>query len=298
MTDKYLITALSGGLYTVTGGGENHRCRARGAFRHKRMTPLVGDSVELSRERDGYVISAICDRRTELIRPPMANVDVLFITLAPTDPEPDLLYIDKLISIAIHGGVKPVIVITKSDISPALAEKYAQIYRNARLPVFAVSAYKNEGISEISDFVREENARIFAFAGASGIGKSTLMNALFPGLSLQTGTLADKTSRGRHTTRSVTLYRYASGDRECYIADTPGFSMLDLITFDFFRRDELFATFPEFEGLDARCRWRGCTHTKEDGCAVSAAAKSGQIAQSRYDSYLAMYDDLSKKKDW
>ncbi len=290
-----IIIASSGGLYTVKTAEGEIQCRPRGVFRHKHEKVLVGDRVELSAEGEGTVISAIGERKNALIRPPMANLDYIFVTAAASSPDPDTYMLDKLTTIAEYNKIKPVIVIGKCELDRERAAELCEIYRKAGYDTFCVSCHEKEGIEEVKAFVDGLPAgSISAFAGASGVGKSSLMNLLFPDLSLETSSVSRKTERGRHTTRSVTLYPSGEG----YIADTPGFSMLDFEHFDFFGKDDLPDTFPEFEELLGTCKYTKCTHTKEDGCAIRAAVESGEIAKSRHDSYLALYEILKNKHSW
>ena len=296
-----------GGLYSVRDAdGQVFSCRAKGTFRKKGLTPLAGDVVsirppEVSGEE--YFIESISERKNSLIRPPMANLTTLFVTFAPKDPEPSTLYLDKLLSIAVFNRINPVVVITKSDLSTNLVEKYVDIYEKAGFPVFVCSSEEKSGIDALASYIRNLKG-ICAFAGASGVGKSTLMNALFPSLSLDTGGLSEKISRGKHTTRCVTLYPMSelmeNADPAAYIADTPGFSMLDFIEFDFYALEDLPHCFPEFEKYLADCRYTDCSHTKESpaDCAVAAAIANGEIAKERHDSYLSIYADLVGKRPW
>lgn len=236
-----IIVSGVGGLYSVrTEDGAVYPCRAKGAFRKRGLTPLAGDHVSVRPPEvngEEYFIEEIFERKNSLIRPPMANLETLFVTFAPKNPEPSTLYLDKLLSIAVHNRIHPVVVITKVDLSSDLAEKYAEIYRKAGFPVFISSSEEGKGIDALSEYIRSLHG-VCAFAGASGVGKSTLMNALFPTLSLDTGVLSEKISRGKHTTRSVTLYPMSelldTDQSDAYVADTPGFSMLDFIEFDFY----------------------------------------------------------------
>ena len=302
-----IIISGVGGLYSVRSeSGEVFPCRAKGAFRRKGLSPLVGDRVSIRPpEASGkeYFIEEIFERKNALIRPPMANLETLFVTFAPKNPEPSTLYLDKLLSIAVFNHSKPVVIITKADISEELAESYAQIYRKAGFPVFISSSENGMGVEALKEYILSLKG-ICAFAGASGVGKSTLMNALFPSLALDTGVLSEKIARGKHTTRSVTLYPMTdlmdgvSG--ESYIADTPGFSMLDFIEFDFYTLEDLPHCFPEFEPYLSQCRYTDCSHTKESAldCAVVAAIERGEIAKERHESYLSIYADLVGKRPW
>ena len=302
-----IIISGVGGLYSVrTDSGENFPCRAKGAFRRNGLSPLVGDRVSIRPpEASGkeYFIEEIFERKNSLIRPPMANLETLFVTFAPKNPEPSTLYLDKLLSIAVFNRIKPVVIITKADISEELAESYATIYRKAGFPVFISSSENGKGVEELKEYILSLKG-ICAFAGASGVGKSTLMNALFPSLTLDTGVLSEKISRGKHTTRSVTLYSMTDlmegASSEAYIADTPGFSMLDFIEFDFYSLEDLPHCFPEFEPYLSGCRYTDCSHTKESAsdCAIAAAIENGEIAKQRHESYLSIYADLFGKRPW
>lgn len=302
-----IITSGVGGLYLVQDANrETFPCRAKGAFRRRGLTPLAGDRVSIRPpEVSGkeYFIEEILERKNALIRPPMANLETLFVTFAPKNPEPSTLYLDKLLSIAVFNHITPVVVITKSDISEELSETYAQIYRKAGFPVFISSSENGSGLNMLKDYIRSLQG-ICAFAGASGVGKSTLMNALFPSLSLDTGVLSEKISRGKHTTRSVTLYPMSdlieNAPQDAYIADTPGFSMLDFIEFDFYSVEDLPHCFPEFEPYLTQCRYTDCSHTKESvyDCAIAAAIAEGKIAKERHESYLSIYADLVGKRPW
>ena len=302
---KGIIISGVGGLYTVrTDSGEMLSCRAKGAFRRTGSAPIAGDRVLVrvpSLAGEDYLIEAISPRRNSLIRPPIANLDVLFITFAPIEPVPSTLYLDKLSSIAVYEKIKPVMVITKIDLSPEKASEYEELYRKAGFSVFPCSCTNGIGLSELSHYVRQETDGICAFAGASGVGKSTLMNTLFPSLSLETGVLSEKISRGRHTTRSVTLYPKAEltgTSSPGYVADTPGFSMLDFLEFDFYTVEDLPHCFPEFEPFLGECRYTDCSHTKETDCGIIRAVGRGDIPQSRHDSYLSLYADLAQKRPW
>ena len=304
---KGIIINGVGGLYFVrTENGEVFPCRAKGAFRKKGLSPLAGDFVSIRPpEVSGkeYFIEEIAERKNSLIRPPMANLQTLFVTFAPKNPEPSTLYLDKLLSIAVFNRITPVVVITKSDISPELADHYADIYRKAGFPVFISSSENGEGVEALKEYISSLSG-ICAFAGASGVGKSTLMNALFPSLTLDTGALSEKISRGKHTTRSVTLYPMKellpSASDNAYIADTPGFSMLDFIEFDFYSVEDLPHCFPEFAPYLSECRYTDCSHTKESAndCAIAAAIERGEIAKERHESYLSIYADLVGKRPW
>ena len=305
-----------GGLYqvklttptpTIQGADPNTpiACRAKGAFRHENLTPLVGDIVSLEFEQTGEsdrdagaMISDIAPRKNALIRPPLANLDMMFVTLAAAKPLPVLETVDKLICILEHHRITPVIVITKYDAHPAFAEQLCALYRNAGFDAFCTSSKDGFGTDALRAYVREHcEGKISAFAGASGVGKSTLLNLLFPSLALQTGEVSRKIERGKHTTRTVELFPMPDTESG-FIADTPGFSMLDFARFHFFTKDDLPLTMREFAPYLGHCRFTKCSHTKEQGCAILDAVKKGEIAKSRHDSFVAIFDVLKNKHEW
>ena len=300
-----------GGLYSVLVlsqseyFGEVIRCRARGVFRHNNLTPLVGDNVVLTydaskgNEESNFVIDEIVDRRNSLIRPPLANLDYLFVTMAAASPNPILPTVDKLISIAEYNKIEPVIVITKCELNEERAKEIYDIYTGAGFYCFMLSAVKDINIVPIDDFIKKNLPhKTAAFAGASGIGKSTLLNRLFPKLDLTTSEISKKIERGRHTTREVVLFPLSENGDQGYIADTPGFSMLDFKRFDFFEKEDLVDTIREFAPYIGECRYTKCSHTKEEGCAIVEAVKDGRISKSRHQSYVELYDILKTRKKW
>lgn len=295
-----------GGRYEVRyGTGEMLCCQAKGTFRHEGIKPLVGDRV-LFREEEGASgegqIVKILPRKNALLRPPLANLDILFLVVSVKSPAPALSVIDKMTTIADFEQIEPVIIVNKADLDPETAEKLADLYRRCGFTAILTCAPDKSGVSDISSYLNTQKAPVTAaFSGASGAGKSTLMNALFPSLELQTNTLSRKTARGRHTTRHVELYPVSAltaGGGGSYLADTPGFSMLDFTRFDFYGKEELPETFREFRPYLGRCAYRDCTHTKEEGCAVLDAVRSGKIPTSRHESFLEIYDALKDKRDW
>ncbi|MBQ4091466.1 MAG: ribosome small subunit-dependent GTPase A [Clostridia bacterium] len=302
MKIKGRIMQSVGGLYTVriyeSGEVKDVYCRARGAFRHQNMQPLVGDyvTVDLSSGEGNAVIESIESRKNWLIRPPVANIDCIFVAMASAHPAPMPDMTDKLTAILEHNDIEPIIVIEKCELDRECAETLRETYEKVGYKVFVLSCVTGEGIDEIRTFVNEYLiGKTAAMAGASGVGKSTLMNALFPSLKLDMGEVSRKTERGRHTTRAVTLYSLDGG---VTFADTPGFSMLDFERFDFFSLDELPMAFPEVNKRIGQCRYTKCTHTKEQGCAVIDAVQSGEIPKSRHQSYVSLYDILRTKHKW
>jgi ribosome biogenesis GTPase len=296
--------------------GDTLNCKARGVFRHGKLTPLAGDDVTVRidtelmladlgsiRKKDearaGVMIEEILSRRNELIRPPLANLDLLFIVFSCTKPEPSLGVVDKLSTVAEFKEIEPVIIVTKADLCPDKAEKYAEIYKKCGYTVFIQGIGYN--CDDIGAFIREKSDKTAAFAGSSGVGKSTLMNRLFPSLGLATGEVSRKTERGRHTTRHIELYpldRELGSGAKGYLADTPGFGMLDFVQFDFYAKEDLPYVFREFKPYIGECRYTKCTHTKEDGCAIIEAVRNDIIPAERHQSYVELYDILKKKPSW
>ncbi len=310
ITEKYgkVVKGL-GGLYEVRidEGGEISRlaCRAKGVLKRDEAKMLVGDNVTVTIDDstpDGIVISSISPRKNSLIRPPLANLDYLFIVFAAAKPSPVIETVDKLIAIAVHNSITPVVVITKSDLQTAAAEEYAEIYRLVGIPTFVTSSEAGEGISALAAYIRENvrNGRTSAFAGASGVGKSTLMNSLFPTLTLATAEISRKIERGRHTTRHVEIFDIEDRAGTGFLADTPGFSLIDFARFDFFSLEELLPTFPELLPYEGKCRYADCAHVGEgvEECAVAAAAAKGEIAKTRLESYRSIYRTLKEKNNY
>ena len=277
-----LIVKATGGFYYVQADGALHECRARGLFRKEGVSPLVGDRVELepTGEASGYV-TAILPRKNALVRPPLANVDTFVIVASVSDPAPNALVIDKLMAIACHKEIRPMLVITKSDLGGP--DALEEIYRTVGIPVFAVSRQSDEGLEEIRAALSHG---ISAFSGNTGVGKSSLLNRIDGRLSIATGETSRKLGRGRHTTRHVELYPIGE---DGWIADTPGFSAVDLERYEIIRKEELAGCFPEFAEFSGNCRFTGCSHTVEKGCAVLEALREGKIHPSRHASYRALF---------
>jgi ribosome biogenesis GTPase len=304
------ILKCVGGLYTARldkeyEGQREITLRGRGAFRHEKIVLLAGDRVEIEKTQEGSFFPAkILERKNSLIRPPLSNLDYIFVVISTKKPAPSLFIIDKMISIAEHNKIEPVIVISKSDLDEGYAEEIYKTYKESGFSTFLTSSKEEKGIDGLLNYLKEitkENEPICAFAGASGAGKSTLMNALFPTLSLETGNLSEKIERGKNTTRHTELFPLCDllgSEYKGYLADTPGFSLLDFERFDFFSLDDLFDTFRDFEGSVGKCKYTKCTHTKEDGCDVIERVRSGQIKKSRHDSYIELYTTLKNKPKW
>lgn len=288
-----------GGAFTVElPTGVRYTCRAKGTLKRNDGRLLVGDRVALripEAKEEGLLVEEILPRTSALIRPPLANVTHMVVALSGAYPAPAPSTVDKLLAICAHAGISPVIAVTKQDIAPKEGEALAAIYRLAGYPVFLLSSPTGEGVGALRDFLAEAlgEGGIAAFAGASGVGKSTLLTALFPELALETGTLSEKTERGRHTTRHVELFSFSGG----YVADTPGFSLLDFERFDFFALEDLLAAFPDLARFADGCRYDDCSHTCEEGCAVCEAKARGLIAPTRHATYTELYAILKTKKN-
>lgn len=296
--EKGRIISGVGGLYTVRLPDCDIQCRARGALRHSGISPLVGDFVQIGiDEKNNAVIEEICERRNSLIRPPIANIDCIFVTMAAASPKPMLDMTDKLCAILEHNDIKPVIIVGKCELDRENAEAIRDTYKKAGYDVFVLSCVTGEGIEEIKEYVdRNMSGKISAFAGASGVGKSTLLNKLFPHLELCTGEVSRKVERGRHTTRTVSLFEVCEGGG--FLADTPGFSMLDFDRFDFMDVENLPNVFPEIHECVGLCRYTKCSHTKEEGCMVLQKVRNGEMAPSRHESYVKLYGILKNKPKW
>lgn len=298
-----------GGLFEIRisdGDGVTRlACRAKGNLKRDDGKVLIGDNVKVIFDEDtpdSVVISEVLPRKNALIRPPLANLDYLFIAFAAMKPSPVIETVDKLVAIAEHNSIVPVIIVTKADLSDGAAAEYAQIYEKVGIPAFVTSSEGSLGIDELSEYIKEKvrDGATAAFAGASGVGKSTLMNALFPGLSLATAEISRKIERGRHTTRHVEIFDIGEGESAGYLADTPGFSLVDFARFDFFSLDELLPTFRELLPYVGKCRYADCAHVGEgsDECAVAKAAAEGKIPESRLQSYRAIYRVLKNKNSY
>lgn len=281
-----------GGFYYVKTAEGLIECRARGRFRKEGEKPMIGDSVQLTQTTEDKTkgsLEEILPRKNAFIRPPVANIDQLVITLAAVQPLPNLLLADQLAVTAESMGVRPAICINKCDLDREAAEQIAAIYEKTDYDVFIVSAREGDGLAALKDALKD---KITALAGNSGVGKSSLLNALSENVQLETGALSQKTSRGRHTTRHTELFQLPFGG---FIFDTPGFSsyLMENIA-----PEQLAGLFPEIASSSGGCRFAGCSHIAEPGCSVKDALTAGRIAQSRYESYCTLYKEAKEKKLW
>ena len=322
-TQSGRIIKMTGGLYTVRLdahirpaesplSGQTVECRARGNFRHEQITPLVGDLVSVqyddtsytrvgeevtpSADGTGLMIAEILPRKNSLIRPPLANLDVMLVVVAAAAPDPDIPTLDKLLAILEYNRIEPVLVIGKSELKPKRAQKIAALYEKIGYRAFILSCYTGEGVETFSHFAHTElRDRITAVAGASGAGKSTLLNTVFPGLQLTTGDISEKIGRGKNTTRHTQLFDLPGGG---YVADTAGFSLLDFERFDFFTLEDLPHTFREFTPRLGKCRYTDCMHLSDEGCAILEAVQAGEIPRTRHEAYKELYATLRDKKKY
>ena len=290
MTEGRIVKALSGFYYVETPEGLV-TCRARGKFRLDGTSPLVGDLVMLERiaEREG-TIRRILPRRNRFIRPAVANIDLMVMVAASVNPVTDPYLIDRVWALAVYHDCEFVLCLNKTDLDSA--KRLFDIYTAAGADVIRTSAETGEGVGELA---RRTAGKICAFAGNSGVGKSSLLNAIDPTLSLRTGEVSRALGRGRHTTRHVELFPLSGGG--C-IADTPGFGSFDLEQMESIRPSNLQNCFPEFIPYIGRCRFNDCTHRSEPDCAVIAAETAGVIQPTRRSSYIRLWEEASAVKDW
>ena len=285
-----IVKALSGFYYVDTGAGEPVPCRGRGKLRHQKATPLVGDRVEITCLDDGTgMVDAILPRKNQFSRPAVANIDQLVIVCSGAIPVTDPFLIDRMAAMAEWKGCEPLIVFNKCDL--VRVDELAELYRAAGFATLQVSAETGEGMDALAAAIA---GKVSAFTGNSGVGKSSILNTLQPGFSLRVGEVSERLGRGRHTTRHVELFPVAGG----LVADTPGFSSFDIEQMEAIPKEELAATFREFAPYLDQCRFQGCAHVKERGCAVREALAEGRIAPSRHESYVRLYEQAKEIPDW
>ena len=279
-----------GGFYYVEAAGEIFECKARGVFRKSGIKPLAGDRVTISvNDKAENTIDNIHERKSLLQRPPVANVDRLFIVSSVCEPKPVLLIIDRLTALATVKGIEPIVVFTKNDLESA--DEYIEIYRKAGIKAYSVSCLSGDGVDEIK---AELENHISAFCGNSGVGKSSLLNVIDPELALKTGEISDKLGRGRHTTRHSELFKVEGG----YVADTPGFSSFEAEETELILKDDLPYAFSEFEEYIGQCKFSTCLHTVDKGCRIIQAVEDGDIPKSRHESYCSMMEQAKNIKEW
>lgn len=288
--EKGRILKQKKGLYTLeTVDGTQKSGYAGSKLRKNGVKLLAGDIAEyVLNDDDTIFIVDIEERKNAFIRPPISNVDLLVLVVAAAEPTPDYYNIDCVLAVADAAGVKPLIVINKTDLDDA--SETVELYKSCGYDAFNMSALSEKIDPEFYESLKG----VCVFTGQSGVGKSSLLNKYFPNLDLETGELSEKISRGKNTTRHTELFNAGNG---LYVADTPGFGMLDFINFDLLSQEDFEAfSFPEFTDYKIKCKYRGCTHLKEEGCALIAAVKEEKVKPSRYESYKKLKNDLLQKE--
>ncbi len=291
MTKKGILIKAISGFYYVSHNDNVYECKARGNFRKAGVSPVVGDMVVFSLTDETHGIVESIEKRKNLFnRPLVANIDKLFIVSAYTTPAPDTLMIDRLTALAVYNNIEPIIVFNKADMGSF--DEFYNIYTAAGFKTYVVSARDSIGIDDLK---AEMSGSVCAFSGNSGVGKSSILNALFPELQLKTGEVSDKLGRGRHTTRHTELFFVGDG---AYVVDTPGFSTVDTNEDLYNFKLSLAASFPDFGEYVNDCKFTSCSHTTEKGCAIIGAVKEGKIQKSRHDSYIALWSELKDVTAW
>ena len=282
-----ILKGIGSFYYVMDAGGEVYQVRAQRKLRRERLKPKIGDRVEITPgegEEDGW-IHAILPRRSELVRPPVANIDVVVIVAAAAAPLPDLMMVDRLMINARRSHIDVQLAITKCDLDEGLADDILRQYRGAECDPIKVSSATGEGVDQLRERLK---GRVHALAGQSGAGKSTLINALY-GLTLETGDLSRKIDRGKNTTRSCELIPVTGGGM---VLDTPGFSLLETDVFD---PVEIKDSYPEFVPCEGGCYFQPCYHASEPKCAVRIAVASGEIDPARHERYVEILNDMRQR---
>ena len=290
MPEGKIIKALSG-FYYVLCNNELIQCRGRGVFRKNKITPLVGDEVVFQAENDteGYILE-VKERRNELVRPPIANVDQAILVFSAVEPDFSPALLDRFLVLIEYNHIQPLICVTKMDLATEdekkQIEQYASDYRQAGYKVLLTSSETEEGIDQLFPFLEGE---ISVFAGQSGVGKSSLLNVLRPDLSLKTNEISSHLGRGKHTTRHVELIHIGNG----LVADTPGFSSLEFTDIEL---EDLNTCFPDIEKISEKCKFRGCLHMSEPKCAVKTSVENGDLPGYRYEHYKEFFQEIKNRK--
>lgn len=285
MSEGLIVKALSG-FYEVQTTQGVERCRARGLFRKEGITPLVGDRVRIEQQ----VVTEILPRKNSFLRPPVSNLDLLVVVAADTIPVTEPFLIDRVMAIAGNQNVPALLVVNKTDLADG--DRLVSIYQKTGIPVIATSAATGAGIEALRQAIA---GKICAFTGNSGVGKSSILNALEPDFQLKVGEVSEKLGRGRHTTRHVELYTLSCG---AMVADTPGFSAFDTERMDLVLKENLQYAFSDFAPYLGNCQFNDCTHLHEPGCRIRQAVADGKIAESRYQSYVQLYEKAKEIREW
>ena len=290
MIKEGLILKGIGGFYYVETSDGVFECKAKGKFRKNGISPLAGDKVIITvREDKENTIDEIQPRKNKLVRPPVANIDKLLIVVSVAKPYPNTQIIDKMTLLAEKNGIEPVIVITKTDL--AEFDEIYSIYKSTGYRVYTFSSVDNKGIDEIKAELKNS---ITAFTGNSGVGKSTLINALNGNDDIKTGEISEKLGRGRHTTRQAEIIKIADG----LVIDTAGFSSIDFVDDNIMLSEDVQYYFREFDEYIGQCKFTGCAHLGEKGCKICEMVDKGIISKSRHNSYVSMYNELKDVKKW
>ncbi|MBP7277820.1 MAG: ribosome small subunit-dependent GTPase A [Sedimentibacter sp.] len=288
-----IITKGVGGNYYVDIGSKIIECRARGLFRLKNIKPLVGDKVLIritEEDEDMGYIEEIKERTSEIKRPPVANAQQLVIIFSVKNPEPSFILLDKLLIAAKSNNLNPVICINKSDLAnEEEKENILNIFKNTGYKIIFTSKYDEDSLQNLKDILKD---RLNVFSGPSGVGKSSLMNAIEPGFYLETGEISDKLKRGRHTTRHAEIFKLGFGG---YAVDTPGFSSFELEGVDEY---SLKSYYPEIVKYDEGCKFLDCLHYKEPGCVIKEAVNSDLISKVRYNNYIKLLEQIKESKPY
>lgn len=295
--DYGIIFKGIGGFYYVKFNDAIYECKARGKFKNQKVTPLVGDYVHISiqdEEKKLGMIEEILERKTELLRPTVANVNQAIIVFSIKNPLPNIILLDKMLVLAEQSALNIVICFNKADLDVDFDyEKYEAIYSRIGYPVLKTCAIEGEGIDELSYYLKD---KITVFSGPSGVGKSSLLNAVHEGFTLQTGEISEKIKRGKHTTRHSELLELKNGG---IVVDTPGFTSLSMHEIE---AEDLKEYFPEFRMMDDQCKFDNCMHINEPDCIVKAAVVDNRISKDRYEAYLYILKEISehrrKQKKW
>lgn len=287
-----IIKGIAGFYYVYADGGL-YECKAKGIFRNRKMKPLVGDMVEieiLDEDKKLGNMTEILPRKNELIRPAVANVDQALVIFAAKNPKPNYNLLDRFLLMMEKQQVPAVVCFNKTDLARERElSALTDVYKDCGYRVIFTSVSEETGLSEIREAVEHKTT---VLAGPSGVGKSSMMNLLYPQAAMETGEISEKIKRGKHTTRHSELI-HVEGDT--FVMDTPGFSSLFV---DMFEEDEIKYYFKEFEPYEGKCRFQGCSHTHEPGCGVKEALEQGKISQIRYDNYVLIYHELKEKRKW
>ena len=290
--EGYILKGI-GGFYYVESNDEVYECKARGIFRKENISPVAGDKVKFSLDDSKDVkgvVEEIFPRKNFLIRPPIANIDQLLLVVSTCEPKPNMLVIDKLLAVSEYNKIKPIIVISKVDLENG--DLIYNIYRNVGIETILFSSKTLEGLEQIKEQLK---GKVTAFTGNSGVGKSTLLNCIDEAIKQKTGITSKKLGRGKHTNREVELFKLKFGG---YVADTPGFSSVDIAKYNFIRKEEIARCFPEFIPYIGKCKYASCSHTCENGCAIIEEKNKKIIEETRYNSYFSMYESAKAIKEW